>query len=236
LDSTRRVVGNHFSLWTGDGLESPFENPFEEISCSTRIIASEFGMSNHSKDSFQTGSRVTFFLSQLWFLQGCFDFSYYLNKIGSQKILTEALDELPDRKRNVTTPQLAYQAGPIRDSLQLLGRKWTLLIIRDIAFLKLQRFGEILRNNPGLTPRVLSRRLEQMTKEGLVVKKIKGGKSLDEEIYGYYLTSRGEDAVYVLLPILRYGIKHCMNQENKGKKDEKEMIRDLHYDVLRDWS
>ena len=121
-------------------------------------------------------------------------------------------------------PRLAYQADPIRESLKLLGRKWTLLIIRDIAFLKLQRFSQILRNNPGLTPRVLSKRLEQMRKEGLVKK------AKDDETEGprYSLTPKGEDAVYILLAILRYGIRHQMG---KKERDEQSVIKELRYEV-----
>ena len=118
--------------------------------------------------------------------------------------------------------QLGYQADPIGKSLQLLGRKWTLLIIRDIAFLKLSRFGQILKNNPGLTPRVLSRRLDQMTREGLVVKK------KSQRNPQYFLTPKGEDAVYILLAILRFGIRHYMG---KKKADEKTVIDGLHYTV-----
>jgi len=99
-------------------------------------------------------------------------------------------------------PLLAYQADPIRESVRRLGRKWTLLILRDLAFLKLNRFGQILRNNPGLTPRVLSRRLRQMEEEGLVERLAK-----DERVI-YRLTKRGEDAVFILLAFLRYGIRH----------------------------
>ncbi len=101
-------------------------------------------------------------------------------------------------------PRLSYQADPIRDSLELLGAKWTLLILRDIAFLKLRRFGQIRRNNPGLTARVLSRRLHQMVGGGLVRREERG-----KAVY-YYLTSKGEDAIYVLLALLRYGIRHHM--------------------------
>ncbi len=71
-----------------------------------------------------------------------------------------------------------------------------------MAFLKLDRFGQFLRNNPGLTPRVLSRRLRQMKEEGLIrrlgaVREVR-----------YELTERGEDAVFILLAFLRYGTKH----------------------------
>jgi len=99
-------------------------------------------------------------------------------------------------------PLLAYQADPIRESVKWLGRKWTLLILRDMAFLKLTKFGQILRNNPGLTPRVLSRRLRQMQQEGLVERVAANDK------VAYRLTSRGEDAVFILLAFLRYGIRH----------------------------
>jgi DNA-binding HxlR family transcriptional regulator len=45
-------------------------------------------------------------------------------------------------------PKLLYQQDPVRGSVKALGSKWTLLILRDIGFLKLERFGQILRNNP----------------------------------------------------------------------------------------
>ena len=108
-------------------------------------------------------------------------------------------------------PLLAYQADPIRESVKWLGRKWTLLILRDMAFLKLTRFGQILRNNPGLTPRVLARRLRQMQQEGLVERIV------THEKVAYRLTSRGEDAVFILLAFLRYGIRHHMSSQETPK-------------------
>src|SRR5438445_5921210 len=99
-------------------------------------------------------------------------------------------------------PLLAYQADPIRESVKRLGRKWTLLLLRDMAFLKLSRFGQFLRNNPGLTPRVLSRRLAEMEEEGLLERIV------TSEKVTYRLTSRGEDAVFILLAFLRYGIRY----------------------------
>jgi DNA-binding HxlR family transcriptional regulator len=99
-------------------------------------------------------------------------------------------------------PKLLYQQDPVRGSVKALGSKWTLLILRDIGFLRLERFGEILRNNPGLTPRVLSRRLRTMQNEGLIERTVRSDRIT------YELTSRGEDAAYVLLAFLRYGLKY----------------------------
>ena len=88
-------------------------------------------------------------------------------------------------------PKLLYQQDPVRGSVKALGSKWTLLILRDIGFLRLERFGQILRNNPGLTPRVLSRRLRNMQKEGLIERTVRSDRIT------YMLTPRGEDAAYV---------------------------------------
>jgi len=98
--------------------------------------------------------------------------------------------------------QLSYQADPLRRSVRMLGRKWTLLLLRDLAFLKLTRFNQLLRNNQGLTPRVLSRRLREMQQEGLITRTGSGRQ------VSYLLSERGADAVYILLAFLRYGLKH----------------------------
>jgi len=91
--------------------------------------------------------------------------------------------------------------------VQRLGRKWTLLILRDLAFLKSSRFGEILKNNPGLTPRVLARRLREMEVEGLI-SRTRTGLAVN-----YRLTPKGEDAVYILLAFLRYGLRHYVGPQ-----------------------
>jgi DNA-binding HxlR family transcriptional regulator len=118
-------------------------------------------------------------------------------------------------------PRLGYQADPIRESLKVMGAKWSLLIIRDMAFLELQRFGDIRRNNPGLTARVLSRRLRQLVSEGLVER------TVDGRDVTYALTNRGEDAVFILLAVLRYGIKYHMRIRSDAT--EKDAMSMLHY-------
>jgi len=122
-------------------------------------------------------------------------------------------------------PRLVYQQDPIRESLKILGAKWTLLVLRDIGFLKLNRFGQIVRNNPGLTPRVLSRRLRNMQKEGLIERTVK------RDMVTYRLTSRGEDAAYILLALLQYGLKYHMRHESNSESLPR--IQDLMRDYRR---
>jgi DNA-binding HxlR family transcriptional regulator len=105
-------------------------------------------------------------------------------------------------------PRLGYMADPLAQGVRRLGQKWTLLLLRDMAFLRLARFTEFLRNNPGLTPRVLSRRLREMQAERLVRRTGTGRATL------YALTPRGQDAVYILLAFLRYGMKYHRGPES----------------------
>jgi DNA-binding HxlR family transcriptional regulator len=106
------------------------------------------------------------------------------------------------RVRSIVLPGLTYQAGALSRSILALSKKWTLLILRDMAFLRLNRFSEFLRNNPGLTPRVLSRRLKEMQAERLLIRSGSG------KAVTYALTPRGQDAVYILLAFLRYGLRY----------------------------
>ena len=98
-----------------------------------------------------------------------------------------------------------FKNCPIRVSIMgVLGRRWTLLILRDIAFLKIVRFNQILRSIPGLTPRVLILRLHELEDEGLiravVVKK-------KPRVVEWTLTEKGDDTVPILLSVMAFGAK-----------------------------
>ena len=57
-------------------------------------------------------------------------------------------------------PSVSFAECPIRISAGLLGKKWTMVIIRNIGFRKIQRFNRLLEATHGITPRVLSQRLK----------------------------------------------------------------------------
>lgn len=57
----------------------------------------------------------------------------------------------------------------IARTLDILGDRWTLLILRDLMA-GLHRYNDILANCAGMSPNVLSDRLKRLTEEGLVEK------------------------------------------------------------------
>jgi DNA-binding HxlR family transcriptional regulator len=69
---------------------------------------------------------------------------------------------------DLLNPAVPIKNCPIATSLGVLGRKWTILILRDISMMKLERFNQLLKATPGLTPRILSHRLSELEKEGMI--------------------------------------------------------------------
>ncbi|MFQ5907254.1 MAG: winged helix-turn-helix transcriptional regulator [Thermoplasmata archaeon] len=102
-------------------------------------------------------------------------------------------------------PRIPFDACPIRASLGALGRKWACLVLRDVAFFGDMTFSRILRNNPGLTPRVLSMRLRDLRAEGLIDRLVNPENSKDVR---YRLSLQGKDAIPILTALIQYGIRH----------------------------
>lgn len=76
---------------------------------------------------------------------------------------------------------------PIATSLDLIGDKWTLVIVRDLMNGK-ARFGEFLTSPEGITTSVLSDRLQRLEAAGLIAAKAYEQRPLR---YQYALTEKG---------------------------------------------
>jgi DNA-binding HxlR family transcriptional regulator len=99
-------------------------------------------------------------------------------------------------------PTIAFKSCPIRVSVGVLGKKWTLLILRDIAFLKIERFNQILRSLPGLTPRVLTLRLKELQESGIIEPVIIQRRP---KLVRWRLTEMGKDTIPILMSFISFG-------------------------------
>jgi DNA-binding HxlR family transcriptional regulator len=106
-------------------------------------------------------------------------------------------------------PAVPFVCCPIHAAIGVLGKKWTLLILRDIALKKITRFNQIRRSLPGLTPRVLTLRLEELEEDGFirarVIKK-------SPRVVEWELTEKGNDTVPLLMGFLAFGAKWYAGQ------------------------
>src|ERR687895_1925395 len=101
-------------------------------------------------------------------------------------------------------PEVKFAQCPIKTTLGVLGKKWTMLIIRDIGILGVDRFNRLLDSIPGLTPRVLSMRLKELEKEGFI-------ECAEEKkspmMVLWRLTEKGKDTLPILMQLVAFGSK-----------------------------
>lgn len=62
-------------------------------------------------------------------------------------------------------------ACPVEMTLQLIGDKWKVLIIRDLLD-GTKRFNELMRSVTGITQKVLTSNLRSMENDGLLTRKV----------------------------------------------------------------
>src|SRR5207244_6846258 len=63
-----------------------------------------------------------------------------------------------------------FSSFPIKPDLGIPGRKWAFLILAEIGLRRVDSFNRLLRSNPTLTPRVLSRRLRELREAGIIIR------------------------------------------------------------------
>ena len=95
---------------------------------------------------------------------------------------------------------------PIATVLDIVGDRWTLLVIRDIAILGKKSFSELSASAEHIPPSTLSARLELLVRENLVTKsRVTGGPGRQ---YCYELTKRGTDLIPVLAAMTHWSARH----------------------------
>ncbi|WP_202616254.1 winged helix-turn-helix transcriptional regulator [Actinomyces sp. 432] len=97
---------------------------------------------------------------------------------------------------------------PIAASLELLGEKWTLLILRDV-FQGIHRFSD-LEESLGCPRSILSARLRKLVEHGVlqVEPYQEPGR---RQRHAYTLSAKGRDLALVLAALQQWGLKYLPN-------------------------
>lgn len=94
------------------------------------------------------------------------------------------------------------QYCPIARGLDLLGDRWTLLIVREVASGP-QRFSDLQRNLPGIAATVLTDRLRSMAEDGLIEIYVDASSARKNR---YVLGPEGRRALPVLASLVQFGM------------------------------
>ncbi len=100
------------------------------------------------------------------------------------------------------------QVCSVARSLELVGERWTLLVIRDV-FRGKRRFAEI-QESLGGARNVLSSRLAALVEEGILERRVYQERP---ERHEYFLTEKGLDLWPVLVALAGWGDRHCAGPE-----------------------
>ncbi|WP_055669612.1 winged helix-turn-helix transcriptional regulator [Desnuesiella massiliensis] len=92
---------------------------------------------------------------------------------------------------------------PIEEAIDIIGSKWTFLIIRDLLIDGTIRFGYLLRSLEGISPKTLSLRLRELEKFGLVKRIVYPEIPPKVE---YELTEKGKNLETVFIELKKWGL------------------------------
>ena len=91
---------------------------------------------------------------------------------------------------------------PLSSTLELIGDKWSLLIIRDMMFFGKESYNEFLNSSEGISTNILKDRLVKLSEYGLI--EFSGG----EKRKKYVLTKTGRNLKPVLEAVAKFGMKY----------------------------
>ena len=126
-----------------------------------------------------------------------------------------------------------YRSGcPLASALDVVGDKWSLIIIRDI-FIERSTFKEFLAGPEGIASNILSQRLKWLREQDIIDFAYKKG---NQKVKYYYLTDKGIDLYPCMYEIMAWSQKNIdkeldpltieWNEKNKNKSD-KVKIREM---------
>ena len=118
---------------------------------------------------------------------------------------------------------------PISCSLDVIGDKWSLLIIRDVMLRGKMSYSEFLNSEEGIATNILVSRLTILEEHEILVREVA---PTNKSKYIYSLTQKGADLMPIIIELMDWGAKYnknCPRKElgQKIKKDKAAVVREL---------
>lgn len=101
-------------------------------------------------------------------------------------------------------PEFARSPCPIAATLDVLGDRWSLVVVRDMLVGK-RRFGEFLQSPEGIPTNILADRLRRLEAAGVITKRAYQQRPVR---YQYALTAKGRALLPVLQAMARWASAH----------------------------
>ena len=102
-------------------------------------------------------------------------------------------------------PKKRRSGCPVSVSLDTVGDRWSLLIIRDLMVRGYRTFKEFLDSGEGIATNILADRLQRLERAEILTAQVEES---DARRVNYRLTEKGIDLAPVLLELLVWGARH----------------------------
>jgi DNA-binding HxlR family transcriptional regulator len=114
---------------------------------------------------------------------------------------------------------------PVDNTFRLIGKKFTVLIVRNMMSNQI-RFNQFIESIEGINPKILSTRLKEMEKDGLIHRKIYHETPIRIE---YYLTEKGKNLKSILDQMALFSAQFCVKDvfEDGKPRTNKEISKIL---------
>ncbi len=120
-------------------------------------------------------------------------------------------------------------ACPVANALDVVGDRWTLLVIRDLMLMNKHEYHEFLSGPEGIATNILSDRLKRLVCTRLIDSLPHPGHKSKKL---YYLTQKGKDLLPLMVEMILWGGTYRASPDmpkecfNKIKRNPRKFIRD----------
>jgi len=119
-----------------------------------------------------------------------------------------------------------HQFCPVAKAMELLDERWTMLIVRELVTGS-QHFNDLRRGVPRMSPTLLSKRLHQLVRAGIVDRQADGNQ------VRYVLTEAGQELRPVVEALGAWGVR-WMGELGDEDLDPKLLLWDMHRNINHD--
>jgi DNA-binding HxlR family transcriptional regulator len=107
----------------------------------------------------------------------------------------------------------SQEGCPVAETLDVIGDRWTLLMLRDLVIHGDRKFTELLDSLQGISPRLLAGRIRQLEQQD-VIEGVRYSDHPPREMYR--LTEKGKDLRPVVRAIAEWGYKHQLDDRGRA--------------------
>jgi DNA-binding HxlR family transcriptional regulator len=104
---------------------------------------------------------------------------------------------------------------PVDNTFKIVGKKFTLHILRNMTLLNHIRFNQFLESIEGINPKTLSIRLKEMEKSGLIKRSVYHDTPVRIE---YNITEKGQALRPIIMQMAAFSMKYCSGDVFKDGK------------------